>query len=352
MLDSVIRGVIGKLAECQDIHVDDLVILLSASDAGILQDLHDWADKIRKKTLGDAVLLRGIIEISNRCNQSCQYCGLRKENRKIHRYRMAEEEILDVAKKIEACGISTVVLQSGEDLLSMDRVCALVENIKKETDLFVTLSIGERCYDDYRAFREAGADRYLLKHETASKTLFEALRPGSSYDNRRRCLLWLKELGYETGAGNLIGLPGQGVSDLAEDLLYMRNLRADMIGIGPFIAHPDTPLAGFPGGTGEMTLKVVSLARLLLPKANIPATTALGILEKDGRKRALQAGANVVMLDFTPEIYRRYYDIYPGKTRVVTEMDVYLNVLRGELESIGRTIGKDRPLETTRESAS
>jgi len=352
MPNSTIRNIIGRLNETADIPLHDLVVVLSASDEDVLKYLHDSADQMRKKMAGDAVLLRGIIEISNRCHQSCQYCGLRRENRKIRRYRMNEEEILDVAKKIEACGISTVVLQSGEDRLPADRVCDLVRKIKKETDLFVTLSIGEKSYDDYLAFKKAGADRYLLKHETASKTLFETLRPGSSFENRRQCLLWLKELGYETGAGNLIGLPGQSVSDLAEDLLYLRDLRADMVGIGPFIAHPDTPLAGMPGGTGEMTLKAVSLTRLLLPPANIPATTALGVLEQDGRKRALQAGANVVMLDFTPEIYRRHYDIYPGKTRVVTEMDSYLENLEKEVKSIGRTIGRDRPLETTLKSAS
>jgi len=348
MADSAIRHIIGKLRKEGDIHLEDLIAVLSSADADDLAYLHDSADQIRKTMVGDAVLLRGIIEISNRCHQNCQYCGLRRENNKISRYRMNEEEILDVAKKIEACGISTVVLQSGEDLLPADRVCDLVRKIKVETDLFVTLSIGERRYDDYLAFRKAGADRYLLKHETASKTLFEILRPGSSFENRRKCLLWLKDLGYETGAGNLIGLPGQSVTDLAEDLLYLRELKADMVGIGPFIAHPDTPLAGMPGGTGEMTLKAVSLTRLLLPQANIPATTALGVLEQGGRKRALQAGANVVMLDFTPEEYRRHYDIYPGKTRVVTEMDGYLENLEIEVTLIGRTIGRDRPLEATR----
>ncbi|HPX54939.1 MAG TPA: [FeFe] hydrogenase H-cluster radical SAM maturase HydE [Syntrophales bacterium] len=346
MPDSAIGDIIVRLTLGGNIRVEDLAVILSASDTGTLRYLHDTADEVRKKTVGNAVLLRGIIETSNICHQHCRYCGLRKENTKIHRYRMAEGEILAVAKKISACGISTVVLQSGEDLMAADRICALIRKIKEETDLFVTLSIGERGYEDYRAFRKAGADRYLLKHETASKALFESLRPGSSYENRRRCLLRLKELGYETGAGNLVGLPGQDVNDLAADLLYLRDLPADMIGIGPFIAHPDTPLAEFPGGSGEMTLKVVSLARLLLPKANIPATTALGVLEKDGRRKALLAGANVVMLDFTPESYRIHYDIYPGKTHVATEMDGYLEVLKKELQSIGRTVGRDRPLES------
>ena len=343
MADSIIKESIQKLVSGQDIPIDDLVSILSSAEKEIVSRLHAAADRKRQETVGNAVLLRGIIEISNICMQNCQYCGLRKGNHHIHRYRMPEDDVVEAARKIADCQISTVVLQSGEDQAPVDQICALVIKIKKETDLFVTLSLGDRGYEDFRRFKEAGADRYLLKHETSSMALFETLRPGSSYENRRRCLRWLKELGFETGAGNLIGLPGQEINDLAADLSYLRALQPDMIGIGPFIPHPQTPLAKAQPGSSEMTLKVVSLARLLLPRANIPATTALGVLDKGGRMSALNAGANVVMLDFTPEKYRQYYDIYPGKAQVVTELDIYLSDLKQELATIGRTAGKDIP---------
>lgn len=335
---------IQKLAAGQDIQFDDLVDILSSENKEITYCLHAAADRKRQETVGNTVLLRGIIEISNICRQNCQYCGLRKDNHRIHRYRMSEEEVVAAAREIADCQISTVVLQSGEDQAPVDQICALVRKIKNETDLFVTLSLGNRSYEDFRQFKEAGADRYLLKHETSSQELFETLRPGSSYENRRRCLQWLKALGFETGAGNLIGLPGQEINDLAADLLYLKALQPDMIGIGPFIPHPQTPLGNARPGSSAMTLRVVSLARLILPHANIPATTALGVLDKNGRISALQAGANVVMLDFTPEKYRQYYDIYPGKAQVITELDLYLSTLKQELAAIGRTIGKDTPL--------
>lgn len=335
---------IQKLVDGQDVLMDDLIDILSTENRECVSGLYGAADQKRREMVGDAVLLRGIIEISNICEQNCQYCGLRKDNRRIHRYRMPEEEIVAAAKMISQSDISTVVLQSGEDRMPVDRICALVSRIKRETDLFVTLSLGERSDEDFCRFKEAGADRYLLKHETSSRELFEKLRPGSSYENRRRCLKCLKDLGFETGAGNLIGLPGQNLTDLAADLHYLKTLQPDMIGIGPFIPHPETPLADCPPGSSDLTLKVVSLARLLVPHANIPATTALGVLDKSGRVNALRAGANVVMLDFTPETYRQYYDIYPGKAQVVTEMDQYLVNLKRELAAIGRTAGRDVPL--------
>jgi biotin synthase len=308
--------------------------------------LHHAADRVRQERRGNAVLLRGLIEISNICNQSCHYCGLRKENKTLVRYRMTEGEIMGAAQKIQEAGISTVVLQSGEDKTGSRRLSSLIRRIRAESNLFITLSLGERPPGDYRIFREAGADRYLLKHETASRQLFAALRPGSSYTSRREALLLFKKMGLETGTGCMVGLPGQTLEDLADDLLYMKTLEADMIGIGPFIPPPATPLAHCPSGTTDMTLKMISLTRLLLPEANIPATTSLGVLDGTGRQKALQAGANVVMLDFTPENYRKHYDIYPGKTWVAKEQDHALQLLRQELEMMGRTIGRDQPRET------
>jgi len=344
MSNQTLQKTVQKLVTGQDVPISDLIGLLSTEDRLTIAYLHAAADQKRREMVGDAVLLRGIIEISNVCSQNCLYCGLRKDNRRLPRYRMSQTEIVEVAGKIMACGISTVVLQSGEDQTPTEQISALVRTIKKETDLFVTLSLGERDCEDFRRFKEAGADRYLLKHETSSRALFEKVRPGSSYENRRLCLQALKDLDFETGGGNLIGLPGQTTADLAADLLYLKTLQPDMIGIGPFIPHPETPLADCPPGSSNLTLKVVSLARLVVPHANIPATTALGVLDKSGRISALRSGANVVMLDFTPERYRQYYDIYPGKTQVLTEMDQYLANLKGELDAIGRTAGRDVPL--------
>lgn len=335
----VLEKIIQSLFAGREVQTDELVHVLSAGDPGVVSGLHTAADQKRLDMTGDAVLLRGIIEISNICIQNCQYCGLRKDNRRVHRYRMPAVEVLEAAKRIMHGGISTVVLQSGEDLATTDSISTLVRTIKSETGLTVTLSLGERDREDYRRFREAGAERYLLKHETASRPLFETMRPGSSYENRRQCLQWLKELGFETGAGNMIGLPGQCMTDLAMDLHYLNALQPDMIGIGPFIPHPETPLAQYPPGSSPLTLRVVALSRLLVPQANIPATTALGVLDKSGRINALHAGANVVMLDFTPVKYRRFYDIYPGKARALTEMDPYLPILREELAAIGRPVG-------------
>ena len=330
---------IQKLFSGHEISREELVDILATEEPEILARLFAAGNRKRQEMVGDTVLLRGIIEIANVCGQNCKYCGLRRDNRRVRRYRMPEDEIIAAVKKIAAARISTVVLQSGEDQQPAAQICALVNRIKAETGLVVTLSLGDRSYEDFLYFREAGADRYLLKHETASQELFEALRPGSSYENRRQCLRWLKALGFETGAGNLIGLPGQSLGDLVDDLLYLKTLQPEMIGIGPFIPHSETPLADSTPGASAMTLKVVALARLLVPHANIPATTALGVLDKGGRAGALQAGANVVMLDFTPDQYRRYYDIYPGKTQVVTEMDQYLADLRVELAAIGRSAG-------------
>jgi biotin synthase len=339
MTESKVVLTIEKLIAGEAVSLAELVDILACEDAESLSGLHRAADQKRREMVGDAVLLRGIIEIANVCGQNCHYCGLRRDNRRVHRYRMPEDEIVDAAKMIAAARISTVVLQSGEDQQAAEEICALVERIKRETGLIITLSLGDRSYEDFRCFREAGADRYLLKHETASKSLFETLRPGSSYENRRLCLQWLKQLGFDTGAGNLIGLPGQSPADLAADLLYLKALQPEMIGIGPFIPHPETPLRDAASGSKAMTLKVVALARLLVPHANLPATTALGVLDKGGRTGALRAGANVVMLDFTPEKYRRHYEIYPGKTQVVTEMDDYLAKLRQDLAAINRPIG-------------
>jgi biotin synthase len=301
-------------------------------------DLFATADRVRKNEVGDEIYLRGIIEFSNVCECNCLYCGLRKANEKLDRYRMTNEEILETARQIKATGISTVVLQSGEDShYSADHICRLIDSIKRETGLVITLSIGERALEDYRAYGEAGANRYLLKHETTSPELYKYLRPGCRLDRRVSCLRTLKELGFETGTGNMVGLPGQTHEILADDLLLMKLLDADMLGIGPFIAHPDTPLNGIENDDLELTLRVLAIARLLTRNTNIPATTALATLHPHGRLQALQAGANVVMPDFTPEPYKNRYDIYPGRADVGSAKEIIAR-LEKDFQTIGRTI--------------
>lgn len=252
---------------------------------------------------------------------------------------MSNDEILATAEKIRDEGIGTVVLQSGEDsFFTAEKLSDLIGRIRAVTGLVVTLSVGERPFADYQAFRQAGAGRYLLKYETASPDLYKRLRQGSTLEARLLCLEALAASGYEVGTGNMVGLPGQSLEGLADDLLLMKDLHADMLGIGPFLPHPETPLAAFPAGDLSMTLKVLAIARLLTLTPNIPATTALGVLDPLGRAMALRAGANVVMPDFTPPAYRNLYEIYPGREAVGgSEL---LDRLKVDIAKMRRTIGR------------
>jgi iron-only hydrogenase maturation rSAM protein HydE len=331
------ENLIGKAQDGKDLNRKEIIQLLSLP-AKYSPELYSAADKVRKEQMGDEIFLRGIIEFSNYCERNCLYCGLRKGNSRLSRYRMTEDEIIATANQIKKMRVPTVVLQSGEDpFYSADVICRLIERIRKETDLVITLSIGERSYADYKSFQQSGANRYLLKHETASSDLYKYLRPGCNWENRLQCLRWLKELGFETGTGNMVGLPGQTPEILADDLLVIKLLDADMLGIGPFIAHPDTPLAGIDNEDIELTLRVLALARLITRNTNIPATTALATLHPQGRLQALQAGANVVMPDFTPDIYKNRYDIYPGRKDVGSAVEIISN-LEKDFHSIGRSL--------------
>jgi biotin synthase len=318
----------------------DIIRILSFSERDARETLFPAADAVRRVAVGDEIFLRGIIEFSNICAQECLYCGLRRSNTRLDRYRMTDEEILTAAQRIREEGIGTVVLQSGEDgFYTPERICFLVEKIKTETGLAITLSIGERSREEYQAFREAGAERYLLKFETTAQDLYASLRPGRCLADRLRALTDLAELGYQVGTGNMIGIPGQNPEILADDLLLMKTLDADMLGIGPFLPHPLTPLAAsLPGGL-FMTLKVLAVARLLTKTTNIPATTALAVLDAHGRLRALEGGSNVVMPDFTPPAYRRNYEIYPGREKTM-DLSAFLRQLYIDIEKVGRKIGK------------
>lgn len=292
---------------------EDLARLLGAGEAE--GELFAAADRVREARLGEEVQLRGLIEFSNYCRRDCRYCGLRGGNGRRPRYRMTGEEIVAAVKGAVSLGYGTVVLQSGEDPhYRADMMAALLRWIKAECEVAVTLSIGERSEAEYRQMREAGADRFLLRIETSSRELYRTLHPDGSWEARLECLRSLGRLGYQVGSGVMVGLPGQSLEMLADDLLFLQSLDLDMIGVGPFIPHPETPLAAAAGGSVQVALRFIACLRLLCPEAHIPATTALGALHPEGRRRALQAGANVLMPNCTPPEYRTQYELYPGRS--------------------------------------
>ena len=317
----------------------DIVHLLTDEPAS---QLYARADEVRQAALGSDVHLRGLIEFSNICRNDCLYCGIRRGNKGVKRYRMGDDELVETARRAVEIGFKTIVLQSGEDMhFDKDRMSRIIERIK-QMDVALTLSIGERDYGDYEAFRNAGADRYLLRIETTDVDLYHRLNPGMSWQRRHECLLMIKELGYEVGSGIMVGLPGQTVESIAGDLLYLKDLGVDMAGIGPFIPHPDTPLANEQGGSLEMALRTMAVMRLLLPDINIPATTAMESLHPQGRIMALKAGANVVMPNVTEGEYRRLYELYPGKICVDDTPLQCRTCIGMKIQSIGRTIGRGK----------
>lgn len=303
---------------------------------------NDWlfslADKTRKEYVGDEVHLRGLIEFSNICKRQCKYCGLRCEDKFIDRYRISKENIISYAEHAVNMGYKTIVLQSGEDeYYNTDLMCEIIAGIKK-LGVALTLSIGEKTYEEYKAFKEAGADRYLIRIETTDKTLYNQMHPNMDFDNRVRCLENLGRLGYEVGTGCLVGLPNQTIESLADDILFFKEINADMVGIGPFIPHPHTPLKDSATGSFTLALKVMALTRILLKDINIPATTAMETLNPNGRIIALQSGANVVMPNVTTTEYRAKYEIYPNKICINENPDKCKGCISAKIHSIGRTV--------------
>lgn len=315
---------------------------LLEADPHRLEALFVAADTCRLDHVGNSVLLRGLVEISSHCSRACRYCGLRAGNRQARRYRMTAEEILDCARRIDEAGVGTVVLQAGEDpALSREFVGDVIRNIKDHTRCAVTLSLSERNDDDYVAWKHAGADRYLLRFETSDRGLYESLHPpkGEFFD-RPQAVQRLRAIGYEVGSGFMFGLPGQTPDQIVDDLMLLRELDLDMIGCGPFLPHPNTPLGKTPGGTLDMAYRIIALCRLLSPKANIPATTAIATLGgEDARKRALSCGANVIMPNFTPPKYREQYEIYPDKACPLEGAEIFCKDLHKHLSDMGRVAG-------------
>lgn len=318
---------------------DDILRLLRSRE----DELFSNADAVRREYCGDSIYVRGLLEFSNYCCRNCLYCGLRAGNRRLKRYRISPPEIIETALGAKEKGIKTIVLQSGDDFwYTADVIADTIGAIKKGSDIAVTLSVGERPPEDYRIWKRAGADRYLLKHETVNPGLYEKLHPGQTLGRRIEILEQLAELGYQIGAGCIVGLPGQALEDLAEDILLMKRLDVDMAGIGPFIPHPDTPLGNSRRGRLGDALRVLAAARIVLKDAHLPATTATATIHQCGYEKAFAAGANVVMADITPGKYRSMYEIYPGKGCDDREILDDLSQSFAMIESVGRTVCLDR----------
>lgn len=302
------------------------------------------ADAVRREIYGNEVYIRGLIEFTNYCKNNCFYCGIRSGNKSAQRYRLSHDEILACCKEGYSLGFRTFVLQGGEDTYYTDKmICEIVSDIKSlYPDCAVTLSIGEKSYESYKAFFDAGANRYLLRHETADETHYSKLHPHEmSLKNRKECLFNLKEIGYQVGSGFMVGSPFQTLENIVCDLHFLQELDPDMIGIGPYITHAQTPFKDYKNGSLELTLRLVSILRLMFPHALIPSTTALGTIAPNGRELGLKAGANVVMPNLSPVSVRKLYDLYENKICTGEEAAQCRGCLQRRVESAGYKIVTD-----------
>lgn len=307
--------------------------------------LFEKARQKKEEVYQDKIYIRGLIELSNYCKNNCLYCGIRAANTAIERYRLSKEQILDCTRYGHELGFRTFVLQGGEDpAYSDEEICEIVRQIKEEhPDCAVTLSIGEKTYESYKAYKDAGADRYLLRHETATESHYRLLHPEKmSFENRQRCLEDLKSLGYQVGSGFMVGSPFQTIEHIVADLRYLQQLEPDMIGIGPFIPHHQTPFADKEQGNLHLTLRLIAILRLMFPNALLPSTTALGSIHPQGRKMGLRCGANVVMPNLSPLDVRNLYKIYDNKAYVNAEAAEGIAILKKEAEEIGYKVVIDR----------
>ena len=339
------KELIDKLHHTQELTREEFLTLLSNRNTETDLYARRLARGVRQKIYGDQVYIRGLIEFTSYCRNDCYYCGLRRSNHAAQRYRLTEEDILSCCQQGYELGFRTFVLQGGEDgYFTGERLAGLVRHIKKQyPDCALTLSVGERTEEEYRAFWKAGADRYLLRHETADETHYRILHPEPlSLQHRKDCLRTLKKLGFQTGAGFMVGSPGQTAETLAEDFLFLKELDPEMVGIGPFISHKDTPFRSREDGTLEDTLFYLALVRLMLPRALLPATTALGTIAPDGRELGILSGANVVMPNLSPLSVRKKYMLYDGKISTGDEAAECVEQFRKRMETIGCCIVTDR----------
>jgi len=349
------RQLIEKLEQQRILSKEEFVFLLSNLTQEDIKLLREKASEIAHRHFGNKIYTRGLIEFTNYCKNDCYYCGIRRSNRNVERYRLSKEQILSCCNEGHELGFRTFVLQGGEDGTYTDEAMVdIIQSIKKEhPDCAITLSIGEKSYDSYLKYYKAGADRYLLRHETANDEHYKKLHPENlTLANRMQCLKDLKEIGYQVGAGFMVGSPYQTMENIAEDLLFLKELSPEMVGIGPFLPHHETPFADQEKGTMEQTLVLISIVRLMIPNALIPATTALGTVDPSGREQGILAGANVLMPNLSPTVVRKQYQLYDNKictgdeaaecrsclTRRMNKIGFELSVERGDFVAIAESV--------------
>lgn len=339
------QNLIDKLERNNDLTDEEFIVLLTADSPELDACLAAHARKVREKYYGKDVYIRGLIEFTNHCRNNCYYCGIRRDNPNAQRYRLTMEEILTCCETGQQLGFRTFVLQGGEDAYFTDeRLAELIRAIKKRCpDCAVTLSIGEREKDSYAKLFAAGAERFLLRHETADKVHYESLHPAEmSFDHRMKCLQDLRDIGYQVGCGMMVGSPGQTSAQLLQDIRFLQKFQPEMVGIGPFIPQHDTPLAEYPAGTAKLTVRLLSIIRLLLPQVLLPATTALGTIDTQGREKGLLAGANVLMPNLSPTAVRQKYALYDNKICMGEEAAECVNCLAKRVASTGYKIVSNR----------
>lgn len=329
---------IDEIRQKREIDLETLEFLLATEDEGAVTYLRDSARKAADEVYGTQVFIRGLVEFTNYCKNDCKYCGIRRSNSRAERYRLTEEEILSCCESGYGLGFRTFVLQGGEDPYFTDeKICHLLKRIKeKYPDCALTLSIGEKSRKSYQAYFDAGADRYLLRHETADEKHYSSLHPPElSLQNRIRCLYDLKEIGYQTGCGFMVGSPGQTTESIYKDLQFIRQFLPHMVGIGPFIPQKDTPYGKEPAGSLQMTLKLLSIIRLIHPHVLLPSTTALGTIHPKGRELGILAGANVVMPNLSPVMVRKKYALYDNKICTGDEAAECRQCMEKRMEAVG-----------------
>lgn len=337
-------ALIDKLSQSHTLAAEEYAELVRGRSAEAMAYARTLADKARREYYGNSVYIRGLIEIGNICRNDCYYCGIRRSNAACSRYALTQEQILQCCEEGYKLGFRTFVLQGGERVLPTDSICAIISAIRARfEDCAITLSLGEYAREDYAKMRLAGADRYLLRHETANKQHYQRLHPqGMSFEGRINCLYALKELGFQVGCGFMVGSPFQTAETLGEDLKFIESFSPDMCGIGPFIPHHETPFAACPAGTAEETIYLLALVRLIKPNILLPATTALGTISPNGREEGILAGANVVMPNLSPLAVRKKYELYENKICTDEESAQSVAMLAARMEKIGFKVVTDR----------
>ncbi|MBE7026334.1 MAG: [FeFe] hydrogenase H-cluster radical SAM maturase HydE [Ruminococcaceae bacterium] len=338
------QALIDKLIKEQKLSRSEWITLIKNRDTVCLY-ARQKASEISRQNFGNKIYIRGLIELTNYCKNDCYYCGIRAGNKNCSRYRLTKEQVLECCRVGYPLGFRTFVLQGGEDAFyTDDYMCSIVSAIKKQySDCAITLSLGERSHSSYKRLYDAGANRYLLRHETATNEHYSKLHPSSlSLENRKQCLYNLKEIGYQVGTGFMVGSPYQTEENLADDMVFISELGPQMIGIGPFLSHSDTPFKDMPNGSLELSLFMLSLCRLMFPKVLLPSTTALATLDKNGRNMGILSGANVIMPNLSPAATRKNYLLYNDKACTDEEAAEGLEKLKQSLHSIGYEISYER----------